>query len=142
MEVNTPIADSRTNLFNATAWVDGLGSCWARYAKMEYPLDRTTPDIIEQLEARLRRIEYITSGHLDGSVLKNDNRPVSMRLKDLEQGLGQLVSKSRVVQDLLRLRKLFLFLCAVSSYQHLMPSRCSPSRFLPHFRAMGSALFS
>ena len=75
---------------------------------MEYPLDRTTTDIIEQLEARLQKIEYVTSGRLDESVLKEDNRSANMRLRDLEQGLNQLVSKSRVVQDLLKLRKLFL----------------------------------
>jgi len=72
---------------------------------MEFPLDRTATDIIEQFEARLQRIEYATSGHLDGSILKDDNRSANMRLRDLEQGLGQLVSKSRVVQDLLKLRK-------------------------------------
>jgi len=70
---------------------------------MEYSLDRTTTSIIEQLEARLRRIEYVTSGHLDGTILKNDNQSASMRLRGLEQELGQLVSKSRVVQDILKL---------------------------------------
>lgn len=109
---------------------------------MDYPLDRTTIDIIEQLEARLQRIEYVTSGHLDGSVLKDDTRSASMRLRDLEQGLGQLVSKSRVVQDLLKLRKLFPNFSAVSGYQHLMLSRCPPSQFLPHFKTMGGSVFS
>jgi hypothetical protein len=109
---------------------------------MEYSLDRTATDIIEQLETRLQRIEYVTSGHLDGSVLKDDNRSASMRLRDLEQGLGQLVSKSRVVQDLLKLRKLFPTYLAVSSHQHLMLSRCPPSRFLPYFRTMGGSVFS
>ncbi len=82
---------------------------------MEYSLDRTTTDIIEQLEARLQRIGYVTSGHLDGSIVKDDSRSASMRLRDLEQGLGRLVSKSRVVQDLLKLRKLFLAVLAISS---------------------------
>jgi hypothetical protein len=81
---------------------------------MEYSLDRTATDIIERLEARLQRIEFVTSGHLDGSVLKDDTRSASMRLRDLEQGIGQLASKSRVIQDLLKLRKLFPNLLGVS----------------------------
>ena len=82
---------------------------------MEYSLDQTTSEIIEQLEARLRRIEYVTLGHLDGSILNDDSKSASMILKVVEQGLGHLVSKSRVVQDLLKLRKLLLVL-ALSSY--------------------------
>lgn len=72
---------------------------------MEPSLSQTPIDVIEQLEARLRRIEYVTSGHLDKSILKNDTRSATMRLRDLEQCLNRLVSKSRVVQDLLKLRK-------------------------------------
>jgi hypothetical protein len=72
---------------------------------MESPLGQTPIDMIEQLEARLQRIEYVVSGHLDKSILKNDTRSASTRLRDLEQSLNQLVSKSRVIQDLLKLRK-------------------------------------
>jgi hypothetical protein len=80
---------------------------------MEYSLDRTATDIIEQLEGRLRRIEHVTSGQ---RILKDGNRSASMKLRDLEQGLGQLVSKSRVIQDLLKLRKLFLtFACPATN---------------------------
>jgi len=84
---------------------------------MDYLLDRTTTGIIEQLEARLQRIEYVTIGHLDKSVLNDNKRSVYVRLGDLEHGLNQLVSKSRVIQDLLKLRKLFLVWKIVSSYQ-------------------------
>ena len=137
-----PIVYSRTNFPNATTQVDGRGSCWASIQRMDYLLDRTTTGIIEQLEARLQRIEYVTIGHLDKSVLNDNKRSVYVRLGDLEHGLNQLVSKSRVIQGLLKLRKLFLVWKIVSSYQWLMPFRCSLSQFFPHFRALGRFSFS
>lgn len=66
-------------------------------------MSQTPIDVIEQLEGRLQRIEYVVSGHLDKTILKDDTRLASMRLRDLEQGLNQLISKSRVIQDLLKL---------------------------------------
>lgn len=74
---------------------------------MESPLSRTSIDVIEQLEARLQRIEYVTCGYFDKSKLTDDTRSASLRLRNLEQSLDQLVSKSRVIQELLKLRKLF-----------------------------------
>ncbi len=70
--------------------------------------DLTTTNIIQQLEGRLQRIEYVTSGRSDGDLLKDNNRSASSKLGDLEQSLGRLISKSRVIQDLLTLRK-FVF---------------------------------
>jgi hypothetical protein len=72
---------------------------------MELSLSQSPIDVIEQLEGRLQRIEYVVSGHLDKTVPKDDTRSASMRLRDLEQGLNRLISKSRVIQDLLKLRR-------------------------------------
>jgi hypothetical protein len=75
---------------------------------MDQNLDRTAEDTIELLETRLRDIEYVLSGHRSEAVDKEDIGSVEKRLRDLERGLDKIVIKSRFMQDLLRLRKLFL----------------------------------
>jgi hypothetical protein len=72
---------------------------------MENTFDQTTVETIELLEVRLRRIEYAVCGQVDEATLSNNKQPISKRLSELEHSLHQLASKSRVVQDLLRLRK-------------------------------------
>ncbi len=74
---------------------------------MEPPLGRTASDTIELLEARLRRIEYVINGHWDEREVQDNTKSADARLRDLEHSLSQLVAKSRVMQDLLKLRKLF-----------------------------------
>ncbi|TAQ84551.1 hypothetical protein B7494_g7129 [Chlorociboria aeruginascens] len=69
-------------------------------------LDKTATETIELLEARLRRIEYAISGRqVEYPVPSNQQASAASRLTDLEHSLHQLASKSRVIQDLLRLRE-------------------------------------
>lgn len=77
---------------------------------MEHTFDETALETIELLEARLRRIEYAVCGEADKVSLTKRDVPASKRLSELEHALHQLASKSRVVQDLLRLRKHYLSL--------------------------------
>jgi hypothetical protein len=72
---------------------------------MENTLDKTAVETIDLLEARLRRIEYAVCGRVDESALSSNKKSATQRLAALEHSLHQLASKSRVVQDLLRLRK-------------------------------------
>lgn len=71
---------------------------------MESSSNQIASDTIELLEARLRRIEYVLFGQQEIAV-SEDKRSASRRLQDLENALSQLVTKSRVMQDLLKLRK-------------------------------------
>jgi hypothetical protein len=71
---------------------------------MENTFDKTAIETIDLLEARLRRIEYAVCGQVHESALSS-NKSATQRLAALEHSLHQLASKSRVVQDLLRLRK-------------------------------------
>jgi hypothetical protein len=72
---------------------------------MENTFDKTAVETIDLLEARLRRIEYAVCGQVDESVLLSNKNSATQRLATLEHSLHQLASKSRVVQDLLRLRE-------------------------------------
>jgi hypothetical protein len=73
---------------------------------MDSTFDKTATDTIDLLEARLRRIEYAVRGQVDEATLSENKTSAAKRLADLEHSLHQLASKSRVIQDLLRLRGL------------------------------------
>ena len=73
--------------------------------KMENTFDKTAVETIDLLEARLRRIEYAICGEVDEDTISTNNQSASKRLAELEHALHQLASKSRVVQDLLKLRE-------------------------------------
>ena len=77
---------------------------------MENTFDKTAIETIELLQARLRRIEYAVCGQVDQSALSSNKQSATQRLTALEHSLHQLASKSRVVQDLLRLRKFLVAL--------------------------------
>lgn len=72
---------------------------------MESPFDQTADETIELLEARLRRIEYVVTGQRAEVEDKDDTRPAIKRLEGLERSLNRLVGKSRLMQDLLKIRK-------------------------------------
>jgi len=71
---------------------------------MDNTFDETATETIGLLEARLRRIEYAVCGHVDQAIPGNKTS-ATQRLADLEHSLHQLALKSRVIQDLLRLRE-------------------------------------
>jgi len=72
---------------------------------MENTFDKTAVETIDLLEARLRRIEYAICGEVDEAAISSNKQSASKRLAELEHALHQLASKSRVVQDLLKLRE-------------------------------------
>jgi len=72
---------------------------------MDNTFDKTAIETIDLLEARLRRIEYAVSGKTDEATISGTKPSAVKRLADLEYSLHQLASKSRVIQDLLRLRE-------------------------------------
>jgi len=84
---------------------------------MDNTFDRTAIETIDLLEARLRRIEFAIRGQTDETTTPGSKASAAKRLADLEHSLHQLASKSRVVQDLLRLREspmeTFLFLTSL-----------------------------
>jgi hypothetical protein len=70
---------------------------------MEQTFDKTAIETIDLLESRLQRIEYATG---DTTSLNTTNKDTAAkRVADLEYSLHQLASKSRVLQDILRLRQ-------------------------------------
>lgn len=71
---------------------------------MNNTFDKTAIETIDLLEARLRRIEFATCGQVKDAPVGNGQPSAMQRLGKLESSLHQLASKSRVVQDLLRLR--------------------------------------
>jgi hypothetical protein len=73
---------------------------------MENTFDKTAVETIDLLEARLRRIEYAVYGHVDEASMSSSKGSATQRLQSLEHSLHQLASRSRVIQDLLRLREL------------------------------------
>lgn len=77
---------------------------------MENTFDKTAIETIELLQARLRRIEFAVCGQVEESALSSNKHSATQRLTALEHSLHQLASKSRVVQDLLRLRKFLVAL--------------------------------
>ena len=73
--------------------------------EMDNTFDKTALETIDLLEARLKRIEYAVSGHVDEATISNcKEENAAKRLGKLENSLHQLAMKSRVVQDLLKLR--------------------------------------
>ena len=76
---------------------------------MEAQPDKTATATIELLEHRLRRIEYILSGDEEASnvlqqaAAQGKECNINARISKLEDALSNLSSKSRVIQDLLRL---------------------------------------
>jgi len=70
---------------------------------MDKDLDSTAIQTIDLLEARLRRIEYVLHGQRE-TAYPDGSKSAIQRLRDLEHVLGQLIAKSKVVQDLLKLR--------------------------------------
>lgn len=72
---------------------------------MDKGSDDTARLTLDLLEARLRNIEYAIYGHLEGSTNSFEQKSASERLRSLENALDQLKTKSKVVQDLLKLRK-------------------------------------
>jgi len=71
---------------------------------MDNTFDKTALETIDLLEARLKRIEYAVCGHVDeATISKSKEENAVERLGELEHSLHQLASKSRVIQDLLRL---------------------------------------
>lgn len=78
---------------------------------MENTFDKTASETIDLLEARLRRIEYAVCGHIDTTSVTSSDVSISAyeRLADLEHILHGLASKSRVIQDLLKLRESIVF---------------------------------
>lgn len=72
---------------------------------MENTFDKTATETIDLLEARLRRIEYAICGHVGENSVSDGKPPVTQRLASLEHALHQIASKSRTLQDLLRIRE-------------------------------------
>jgi len=69
---------------------------------------------LQSLEWRLKRLEFLLTGSdapVDSKSAKQDKSedaslPVTQRLKRLEQNLQKLASKSLLISDLVKLRKL------------------------------------
>ncbi|KAH8647427.1 hypothetical protein BGZ60DRAFT_474486 [Tricladium varicosporioides] len=74
---------------------------------MDNTFDKTALETIDLLEARLKRIEYAVCGHIETAVVEGQKNPAVKRLALLEHSLHQLASRSRVVQDLLKLHSRF-----------------------------------
>ncbi|KUJ09865.1 uncharacterized protein LY89DRAFT_628198, partial [Mollisia scopiformis] len=70
---------------------------------MDGTFDKTAMDTIDLLEARLRRIEFAVCGKAGEDSAADGKPPIAQRLASLERALHQLASKSRVIQDLLRI---------------------------------------
>ncbi|TVY30127.1 hypothetical protein LHYA1_G001073 [Lachnellula hyalina] len=70
---------------------------------MENTFDKTAIETIDLLEARLRRIEYAICGRVEEAASTTGKTSAVKRLGQLEHSLHQLASKSRVIQDLLKL---------------------------------------
>jgi hypothetical protein len=71
---------------------------------MDHDADDTARLTLDLLEARLRHAEYTVYGHLDAEA-NSLGQSATQRLHDLEKDLDKLTVKSKVVQDLLRLRE-------------------------------------
>jgi len=70
---------------------------------MDNTFDKTAIETIDLEEARLRRIEFAIRGEVDRVETTTEKASAAKRLADLEHSLHQLASKSKMVQDLLRL---------------------------------------
>ncbi|KFY81088.1 hypothetical protein V499_00126 [Pseudogymnoascus sp. VKM F-103] len=71
---------------------------------MDHDADDTARLTLDLLEARLRQAEYTIYGHLDGNANSRKRKSVAERLHELEKGLDVITAKSKVAQDLLKLR--------------------------------------
>lgn len=71
---------------------------------MDNTFDKTATETIDLFEARLRRIEYAVCGQNAETSVTDGKLPVAQRLASLERALHQVASKSKTVQDLLRIR--------------------------------------
>ncbi|KAH6675125.1 hypothetical protein B0J14DRAFT_29477 [Halenospora varia] len=74
---------------------------------MDNTFDKTALETIDLLEARLKRIEYAVCGHVETAAVEGQKNSAIKRLASLEHSLHQLASRSRVVQDLLKLHSGF-----------------------------------
>lgn len=72
---------------------------------MDHDADDTARLTLDLLEARLRQAEYTIYGHLDGNANSLKRKSVAERLHELEKGLDTITAKSKVAQDLLKLRE-------------------------------------
>jgi hypothetical protein len=72
---------------------------------MDNTFDKTALETIDLLEARLKRIEYAVCGHVDEATVSGREENAVKRMRELEHSLHQLASKSRAIQDLLKLRE-------------------------------------
>jgi predicted hydrocarbon binding protein len=72
---------------------------------MDHSFDQASNETIDLLEARLRRIEYAVCGEASSKTSEQAGHTISDRLAELEHSLHQLAAKSKVVQDLLKLRE-------------------------------------
>jgi hypothetical protein len=78
---------------------------------MDNTFDKTALETIDLLEARLKRIEYAVCGHVDEATLSAKEENAAKRVVELEHSLHQLASKSRVIQDLLKLCECLVLKC-------------------------------
>lgn len=90
---------------------------------MENTFDKTAIETIDLLEARLRRIEYAICGRVEAATSTTGKTSAVKRLGQLEHSLHQLASKSRVIQDLLKLRKFACSLIPAIDNLYLIDSR-------------------
>lgn len=60
-------------------------------------------EFVDQLEARLKRIEYVVRGHQTRETTQTVGMSATQRLQELERALDHVVSQSQVSQDLLKL---------------------------------------
>ncbi|CZT39932.1 probable RO-10 protein, required for nuclear distribution [Rhynchosporium secalis] len=70
---------------------------------MQNTFDQTATETIDLLEARLRRIEFAIYGQVEQIPSSNNAPSATQRLASLEHSLHQLASKSRAIQELLKL---------------------------------------
>jgi hypothetical protein len=102
---------------------------------MDNTFDKTALETIDLLEARLQRIELTLRGQVGETSMTVNTASAAQRLADLEHSLHQLASKSRVVQDLLTLRKFYRIL--YSKYKSDDASRLKIPRLIPVCRFQG-----
>ncbi len=75
--------------------------------------EQTARETVDLLEQRLRRIEYFLTGHdpaqepLQEAAAEGKNRTVLTRLSKVENDLAELATNSPVVNDLLKLCKVY-----------------------------------
>lgn len=93
------LSPDETNSLSCHLHFSGAGRTMA----MDNTFDKTALETIDLLEARLKRIEYAICGHVNPATISSDEN-AGKRLADLEHSLHTLASKSKVIQELLKLR--------------------------------------